>query len=342
MNQVHCFTSFNFNYLAKARVLGATVKHHHPDWVMHACICDHEPEGFVFDLEKEPFDRVTWAEDLDIPNLNAWIFGHDVVELCTAVKGTMLRMMLEEGAGKVVYLDPDIAVLGSLDPVAALLDYHDIVLTPHQVDPESHRVAIIDNEICSLKHGTYNLGFVAVANRAEGLRFAQWWEERLLGWCHEDYHKGIFVDQKWCDLAPGFFGSLHILRDPGYNVASWNISKRRVTAELDGRVLVNGSPIRFFHITKFGPVGDTMTQRYARDNTEVYELWAWYRLKIHRYEEPKIPKGWWAYGNYANGERIQRKDRLRYRAQIGLKRLYPNPFDNTEADSYFEWCKANP
>jgi hypothetical protein len=339
MSTVHCFTSFNFNYLAKARVLAETLKKHHPDWVMHACLCDREPAGFAFDLKREPFDRVTWADELDIPRLDGWLFGHDVVELCTAVKGTMMRMLLQQGADKVVYLDPDIGVLGSLQPLVAMLELHDVLLTPHQLDPDEERHAILDNEICSLQHGIYNLGFVAVANRGDGIAFADWWEKRLLGWCHDSVSTGIFVDQKWCDLAPGLFGRLHVLRDPGYNVASWNLSQRHVDITPGGEILVNGLPIRFFHFTKLGPVGDTMTQKYARDNFQVYELWAWYRRQVMRHTDKRIPKTWWAYARYANGETVQRGDRLLYRSRPDLKRSFANPFGDDDDCGYFRWLQ---
>ena len=156
MRKIVCFTSFNFNYLAKARVLAASVKRLHPTWIMHACICDREPDGFKFELATEPFDAVTWVDDLDIPGLQQWIFKHDVVELCTAVKGTMMRMLFEQGVARVIYLDPDTAVFSTLAPVIEMLEEHDIILTPHQLTPDENAQAIIDNEICSY----FNVGTI--------------------------------------------------------------------------------------------------------------------------------------------------------------------------------------
>src|SRR4051795_6422494 len=78
-------------------------------------------------------------EELEIPDLTRWTFDHDVVELCTAVKGAMLCKLLDEGAKKVVYLDPDTALLDDLAPVASLLDRHSVVLTPHLVEPDDAR-----------------------------------------------------------------------------------------------------------------------------------------------------------------------------------------------------------
>jgi hypothetical protein len=61
---VDCFTSFSFSYLAKARVLATTLKRFHPNWRLWAVIADREPDGFSFDLDKEAFDGVIWADEL--------------------------------------------------------------------------------------------------------------------------------------------------------------------------------------------------------------------------------------------------------------------------------------
>ncbi|MDO8324036.1 MAG: hypothetical protein Q7T23_13960, partial [Phenylobacterium sp.] len=84
--KVVCFSSFTFSYLNRARVLFQTLKVHQPDWERVALITDAPPPGFVLDLANEPFDRVVYAQDLGIPNFQSWLFKHDVVEVCTAVK----------------------------------------------------------------------------------------------------------------------------------------------------------------------------------------------------------------------------------------------------------------
>src|SRR5271166_901635 len=163
MSKIHCFTSASFAYLDRVGVLVETLRRHHPGWVFWLCLVDSEPHGFVFDPAQKGIDRVVRIGELGIPDLTRWIFLHDVVELCTAVKGPMLCKLLEEGAKKIVYLDPDIAVFESLSAIEMLLDSYDVVLTPHQAEPDVDYQAICDNEIGSLKHGVYNLGFFAVA-----------------------------------------------------------------------------------------------------------------------------------------------------------------------------------
>lgn len=326
MSQVHCFTSASFAYIDRVRVLVETLRRFHPDWRFWLCLPDVEPAGIAFDPEREGIDGVVRVGELGIPDLLRWLFQHDVVELCTAVKGPMLRRLLERGAEKVVYLDPDIALFGSLDEVIDLLDRHSVVLTPHQLVPDTDPQAIRDNEIGSLKHGIFNLGFAAVAGTPEGKRFADWWAQRLLAHCFDEIPEGLFTDQRWCDLAPAFFDGVHILRDPGYNVASWNLSQRPITIEADGTILAGGRPLRFFHFTKVTWVGQVMLERYAAGRIEVFELMQWYIRRLASHAATDVPPGWWAFGTYADGSPIPREHRRLYRDRADLRSRFPDPF----------------
>jgi hypothetical protein len=307
-------------------VLGETLRRFHPDWKLWLCLSDKEPPGFVFDPSREVFNNLVRLEELDIPDLTRWTFDHDVVELCTAVKGQMLCKLLHEGAEKVIYLDPDIALLDDLTAIERLLDQYSIILTPHQIEPDDERAAILDNEIGSLKHGVYNLGFLAVAGTAEGRRFARWWRDRLLAFCFDDIPNGLFTDQRWCDHVPVFFDGVHILRDAGYNVASWNLSRRPITIEQDGTICAAGQRLRFFHFTKITNAGEIMLERYAAGRIEVFELMKWYRRRLAAHAVAGLPKSWWAYGQYANGKEIAREHRLAYRGNAELRERYPDPF----------------
>jgi hypothetical protein len=335
---VVCFTSLTFSYLGRARVLAESVKRYHPDWCFIALISDLPPAGFAFDLANEPFDHVVWVDELPIPGVTSWIFKHDLVELCTAVKGPMLELLAEREIEKIVYLDPDIALFAPLDGVVEAFDEASVVLTPHQLDPDVGEMAIFDNEVSSLRHGTYNLGFVAVRNDEIGRRFAAWFAERLRAYCYDELDRGLFVDQKWCDLVPAFFDRVKILRDPGYNVASWNISQRRLTADDAGSLLVNGQALRFFHFTKLGPVGARMTDRYAGGNLLVHEIWAWYTRSVLAATPAELVSGWWYYGHFDNSDVIPTEARRLYRTRADLRGAFPEPFA-VGPGTYHEWLQ---
>ncbi len=170
--KILCYSSFTFSYLNRARVLFKTLRKHHPDWELAALISDRPPEGFDFDPANEPFDRLVWASDLGIPDFENWLFKHDVVELCTAVKGPFIYQACGWGFDAVIYMDPDTAALGSLAPLEAWLEDHDILLTPHLVDANDDHAAILDNDLSASRTGIFNLGFVAIRTTGEGARFA--------------------------------------------------------------------------------------------------------------------------------------------------------------------------
>src|ERR1700761_9204162 len=105
MSSVVYYTSISFSYLNRARVLAQSLKKHDPGARFVVIMTDREPEGFKFDLSRELFDEVIWAHALDMPSVYSWLFKHDVVEICTAVKGPVLCSLLEQ-AEYVIYLDP--------------------------------------------------------------------------------------------------------------------------------------------------------------------------------------------------------------------------------------------
>ncbi len=325
-----CFTSFSMAYLPRARILARSIRRAHPDWRLYALLVDTMPSAGL-----EDFDVVVTAEELGISRFRSWFFKHDLVEACTAVKGTMLCRLLAEGAGRVIYLDPDIAVFAGLGEIEAALEHNSVVLTPHQVEPNVTAQSIGDNEMTAFRYGVYNLGFLAVRNDASGRAFAEWWAAMLHLACYDDIENGLFTDQKYCDIAPALFDGVRIWRDPGCNVASWNLSRRRLEFDAAGLCVVNGSPLKFYHFTKIGGVGDVMTRRYAAGNTEVLEVWSWYKRQLGAATEPAP----WLYGAFANGTAISRAVRLLYRKRPDLAAAFEDPYAVGEGTLH-DWLGA--
>jgi hypothetical protein len=337
---VVCFTSFSLSYLSRARVLAETVRAAHPDWPLWAVLVDRPPKSHANRAAFAGFDRVLDVSDLGIPDVLPWLFRHGLVEACTAVKGAMLRHLLGLGAEAVVYLDPDVAVFHPLASLGDRLESASILLTPHQIEPDDSAPAILDNERASLRYGAYNLGFLAVRNDTTGNAFADWWAARLHEACFDAPDQGFFTDQKYVDMVPAMFDRVGIVRDPGWNVASWNLSRRRLRFPADGGISVNGSPLAFYHFSKFGGAGDVMTERYAGEAHEPHELWRWYGRRLAAHAEPGIPEGWWHFSAFSDGTPIPRAARLLARERPDVLARFENPFA-VEGESFFRWLVQN-
>jgi len=323
---VHAFTSVTSNYIPKARVLAESVKKLDPSVSFHLLLSDELPPGF--DLDNEPFDNVIFAESLPVDSFKGWVFSHRLVELCTAVKGLAVETLFENyQADKVFYFDPDIVVFSRLQELIDELDSCNLLLTPHQSDPETSIKAIMDNEMASLRHGVFNLGFVGVANKPEGRKFSRWWRDRLIHFCHDDHSRSLFTDQKWVNLAPCMFEGVRILRSPGFNVATWNITTRKATGSVESGVEINGEPLGFYHFSGFDS-GDQEIQlnEYGHHSPVLFELREWYIDQCEHHGQSELGVIPAKYNFFDDGSKIEDRQRLLYREREDLKAAFPDPF----------------
>jgi hypothetical protein len=338
MTKKIAFTSITTNYLPKARVLGHSVKRHAPDVEFVVVIA--EPCEAALLRPDDPFDRVITVDKLGIPDVRRWLFTHSVVEACTAIKGRALVKLLAAGGDtSVVYFDPDIVVTHPLDSLFAELEQSSVLLTPHGTEPETEPRAIVDNEISHLRYGVYNLGFLAVRNSKSGMDFARWWSARLDQYCFDDIEAGIFTDQRWVDLAPSFFDGVKILRDPGYNVATWNLSHRVVKGSLDKGLRVNGRPLIFYHFSGFDSGAmETMLAAYGSKSPVLRRFREWYVRECEAMGQSQIGSRPWLYARFDNGEPISKAQRRLYRDRPDLQAAFKDPFAaGKPEESYLHW-----
>lgn len=238
-------TIVSANYLAYARVLGASLAVHEPDAAFEVLVVDR-PDPAVRDAFEAAGLRATFATELGLADFEQIAFRFDLLELNTALKPTFLKALFARGFDEVVYLDPDIRLYAPLEPVTRALAGAETVLIPHALAPvmDGKRPSDID----FLRSGVFNLGFAAFRRGVHSAALLDWWERRCLGWGFNDQTFGIFVDQKWMDLAPCYFEAVQVLRHPGCNVAYWNLHDRVVDGR-DGAYTVNGGPLVFFHFS---------------------------------------------------------------------------------------------
>ncbi len=338
---LHVFTCAAVNYLPKVRILCRSLRQHHPEAVIHVALADERPDWL--DVSGEPFDHVIEIGELGIPDWKRWTFSHAIVELATAIKPfALLRLLDLPECRKVLYFDPDIVLFSRVDDILATLDTANLALTPHQTQPEHGLEAIIDNEVASLKHGIFNLGFIGVANTAEGRRFAGWWSERTRLLCRAEVPNGLFTDQKWINFAPVFFDGVAIVKSPRHNVATWNLTTRRMTGDFESGFAVDGEPLGFYHFTGFDSgAHKIMALKNAAASPPVAGLIAWYAREIEVAEHDPVSRWPWAFGHYSDGTPIVPAHRWLYRERSDLQAAFPDPYDATSGGATFlGWCET--
>lgn len=329
MSPTVCFTSVTCGYLPRARILAASVRKHQPDWALWAVLVDVPPPGLDLKTAFAGFDRVLDARTLIDGDFDAWVFGHDAIAACCAVKGPMLRYLLKLGAARIVYLDPDIALFAPL----ALSDAP-ILLTPHRLLPDAGTPSGLAAARDAMRTGVYNLGFLAVTDADQGVAFAEWWTARLLDACVDDASRGLFVDQKYCDQVPALFPGAETMRDPGCNVATWNLDQRPLAFDRDGSPTACGLPLRFMHFSKHGAAaGERAILGHAASNPVAMELWGWYGRQL---AEQRGTATEWRWATDDAGHEIPTRMRQEWRERPDARAMFKNPFA-TGGGTFGEW-----
>jgi len=328
------------NYLAQARVLAKSFRRHHPEARCFVLLVD-EAEG-RFEPASEPFELVR-LDELRLPAPRSLCFKYSVTELSTAVKPAFLRWLVEErSVSELLYLDPDIEVFDTLDPLFEALQGCPIALTPHITTPVAD--GLLPDERTFLRVGAYNLGFIGVRADPTALSMLTWWDERCAEHARARPDLGLFVDQKWVDLVPGLFPPVAIVADPGCNVAYWNLAARRVARAGRG-FTVNGAPLRFFHFSGYDParpdeVSRHQTRLAMSDAGEAAALFDAYRSRL-------LDEGWraarsWPYtwGRFDDGTPIAPVVRDLYLGLGSERERFGDPFAADGDESFRAWLTA--
>lgn len=328
------------NYIAYARVLADSFLDHHPDGRFFVLLVDRNA-GRI-DPAAERFTLIEIEELENVSELPAFLFKYSLLECNTAIKPFFLEHLLARyELPSLIYFDPDILITHALDDLFALMEAHAIVLTPHLTAPiEDHAHP---GELAVLQSGSFNLGFIALRRAPAAEQLLAWWKDRLHERCVVRVEEGLFVDQKWIDLAPGLFKDVHMLTHPGYNVAYWNLHDRNVTLE-DAGPRVNGEPLVFFHFSGIDP--DNLAQVSKHQDRYVLSDLGPAADLYRRYRDLVLAAGYrearpwpYAFGRFADGAAIPDIARRLYLSLGKRRRRFGDPFA-TGPGTFYAWLNG--
>jgi hypothetical protein len=283
-------TTCSANHLAQAKSLGDSLLSFNPDYKLVIGLVDKldnrvEP-GFYF-----PHDLVE-VEALQIPEFGEMYQRYTTLELNCALKSFFLHYTLETYQPDILFfLDSDVLVFDSFTFLETKLIDNSILLTPHITEPypnDKHRPQ--EKEI--LKTGIFNGGFLGLRNDENSRTLLDWWRPRMIDQCYERPKEGLNVDQKWLELVPFYFKSVHVILHAGCNVAYWNLHQREVRKQGD-RYFANNEPLIFFHYSGYALKHPDQISRHQDritfdGNVELKELFDLYRRTLQANDHEKM------------------------------------------------------
>lgn len=236
--------------VAHARVLDASLERHAPG--ARLCVV---PVGAVGLREEEPFEVLPLAElGVDVAAL---VERHGWADVLLFLRAALLRRMLQEEDGAVVYMDPTLDVGAPLDALASELDRGHVVLLRRALGwfPED---GLHPDPKDAEETGLYSPALLVVRAGEPGSGFVEWWLERLeqtlstlkagLGGS-----RAAPALSRWLDLAPTQHAGVVVLDDPAYGVSAWNLHERTLLSEGPENFTVGTTPLAVFDWEGFDP-----------------------------------------------------------------------------------------
>ena len=162
----------------------------------------------------------------------------------------------------ITYIDADLLFFDSPEPLFSELGDQSILIIGHRFSKRNARRA---------EYGSYNVGWVTWRNDRQGRACLNSYRNQCLEWCYLFEERGRFADQRYLDAWPTTFNRLVEAKHRGCNLAPWNIDTYPLTLS-DGRVLVDGDPLVFYHYHALGSLTEldlakTGISEYVHDLT---------------------------------------------------------------------------
>ena len=144
--------------------------------------------------------------------------------------------------------------------------------------------------------GRFCVQFMTFRNTENGRKILDWWCDRCIEWCGEEYENGQFGDQMYLEDWPERFDKVHVLKHLGGGVAPWNMQQYRFYKDkgvLKGEVLATGEVFNVvffhFHAIKFlykKPIVEMFFEGYTIPNSVLKYLYKPYvRFLVEKSKE---------------------------------------------------------
>ncbi len=219
--------------LSQAHALGQSFLRHHPARPFLIGLADN-PDNLPPSWAS-PHPLLTLADvGLTTPEIARRAEQYTPTEFVASCKPAFVRAALERaGDQNLLYADPSAFVYAPLDTLFDTLDTHSAWLSPHWLSAPADGLFPDEKYVQSV--GLYSGGLLGFsAKHPQTAALLAWWEARTAHRAHLDFCAGQCLDQRWLMHLPTLFGDVEILKNPGVQVAVWNLPHRRLSRTQTG------------------------------------------------------------------------------------------------------------
>lgn len=185
---------------------------------------------------------------------------YDEAALIAASKPYFAAYFLQQ-SDQVIYFDPTVLVLGSIEPILHQLLTHEIVITPRITHPFG--VSAYSDEKYFLNSGLIDSSFFAFRKSTQTTKLLDWWQKRVVSSANLDLCNAQNHDQLWLMFLPAFYENIAIVKDKGWNVSLQNLHERVLTKSKNEWLVNQTERLVFINFREF--IGANL-QKLANNN----------------------------------------------------------------------------
>ncbi len=242
MKKYFC-TLFDQGYLIKGLAMMESLIAWCPDaHVFVLCMDARTME--ILDALAKPYITCIALADLETPELLEAKKTRGVAEYCWTLSPCLPSYVLDlhPEIDFITYIDSDLLFYSPVQPIFDEIGGKSIAIIEHRFAPR-----LLDREV----NGRFCVEWVSFRRDMEGLQCLLRWKEQCIEWCYYKLEEGRMGDQKYLDEWPDLFPNCCIIETTGAGIAPWNYENLAFSEDGDGRILVNGEPLVFYHFHQF-------------------------------------------------------------------------------------------
>ena len=181
------------------------------------------PAGFV-----SPYPLLPLSDLLPSEQSAVLSTSYTSVEFKAACKSLLISEVFSRypEVDNILYADPNLFFFAPLAPIWEQLNEGNVLLTPFIT--QSPADTRWPDEKFFQNVGLYCSDFIGFKRSTETDQLLAWWDDRVRARAYIDFCDGLCTDQLWLMHIPVFFKGTRVIKNPGWHVALWNLSERKL------------------------------------------------------------------------------------------------------------------
>jgi hypothetical protein len=338
------FTISTNSDIPKARLLAASIKKFHPNWIFYLILADKfSDDSFIKD---DNFDKIIYIDQLNIPNFKSFMFKSISKDFIFRLLGYIFLYLTNKNFEKIIYFSFDYLILSEIDYFSELLSKFDIIFISNFNTYNNSSISELNNTINEF--GYFNHGFLAISNKKDAINFINYFIKHVEEMVNfdKDYYNKFFL------LSSFLFENIYIVNSINYNIKSILQTNNRIIYDKDNLICINSSITNSSNISnklklfqfENSDTGAGRLNKYLfyESNKILNALWNSYDSQLKNINFTNSNKIQWSFGFFDNGHPISDKMRLLYNNIPELQDKFPDPFSSENENSFYNWYKIYP